>query len=461
MKTKTFPIMFYLFLTFQFSILPAQTKMEPLGNSDKKELNETISGLLEENYVIPDLGKTYGQEILRVYEARELDEISDPRAFGENVTSVLQKITHDKHLLFRLIEASDIGENKEGSLHHPVRYFCMGQREHCGIFRLDWIENEIGYMDYRRFYYHQEAKESLLEAIRFLSPANAIIIDLRENRGGSGKLIPLLCSYFFPYPTQLTGTYYRKRDVTEEWWIFQNVEGKRLLDVPLFVLIGPKTFSAAEYLAYDLKVRKRATLIGEPSGGGAHSVDLFPVGEHFEIYIPTARAVNPVTGRNWEGTGVIPDIRVPSEKALDTAVVLAKRAAQEYGKTKDAKIKIIVDEMQKQLDEAEALFQKGRDGEAQILLDSAFQTGAQAGLLNEFFIEVLAYHYSSLQAHQMAVGIFQKQIERFPESRSAYESLAWSYYDQGEKGLSLRYFEKVLELDKNNSVAKEMIKRLR
>jgi tetratricopeptide (TPR) repeat protein len=140
---------------------------------------------------------------------------------------------------------------------------------------------------------------------------------------------------------------------------------------------------------------------------------------------------------------------------------LAKKAAQQYGKTKDDKIRDIVEEMQKQLDEAEALFQKGRNAEAQILLDSAFQTGAQAGLLNEFFIEVLASHYSSIQAHQMAVGIFLKQIGLFPESRSASESLAWSYYDQGKKELSLRYFEKALELDKNNSVVKEMIERLK
>ncbi|MFH1940923.1 MAG: S41 family peptidase [bacterium] len=435
--------------------------MESFKNKDKKELIEKISDLLKDNYVFPDLGEKYGREILTIYKSGEFGKISNPKAFGENVTSALQKITNDKHILFRLIEASDLGESKEGSLHHPARYFRLGQREHCGIFRLDWIENEIGYMDYRRFYYHQEAKEMLLNAIRFLSPANAIIIDLRENRGGSGKLIPLLLSYFFPYPTQLTGTYYRKEDVTEEWWTFEKIEGKRLLDVPLLVLIGPKTFSAAEYLAYDLKVRKRATFIGKPSGGGAHSVDLFPVGEHFEIYIPTARAVNPVTGSNWEGTGVVPDIPVPSEAALDTAVVLARNSVQEFGKMKDAKIKIVVDEMQKQLDEAESLYKKGKSDEAESLLDIAFQTGSQADLLNEFFIQVLAYHYSSIQAHKMAIGILNKQVELFPESRSAYESLAWSYYQQGEKELAMKNFEKVLELDQNNSVAKEMIKKLK
>jgi len=460
MKIKALLIISILVLFLQSSILLLQTKMEPLKNKDKKELIEEISDLLRDNYVFPVLGGKYAQEIITMYKSGEFDSISDPKEFGEKVTAALQKLTKDKHVLFRLIEASDLGESKEGSLHHPVRYFRLGQDEHLGIFRLDWIENEIGYMDYRRFYYHNEAKEILINAIKFLSTANAIIIDLRENQGGSGKLIPLLCSYFLPHPTQLTGTYYRNEDITQEWWTLEKVVGKRLLDVPLFLLIGKNTFSAAEYLAYDLKVRKRATLIGESTKGGAHSVDLFQVEDYFEIYIPTARAVNPVTGRNWEGTGVIPNVKVPSESALDTAIVLAKKAAQEYGKVKDSKIKQVVYEMQTQLDQAESLYKEGKDDEAKSLLDSAFQTGSQADLLNEFFIQVLAYHYSSRQIHEMARGILKKQIELFPKSPGAYESLAWSYYKQGEKEFAIKYFGKVLELDKNNSIAIEMLKKL-
>ena len=461
MKIKVFQILFSLLLIFRFSFLPAQTKKDPLKNQGKKELIEKISDLVSENYVFPVLGKKYGQEILTRFKSGEFDKINDLKAFGEHVTAALQKLMNDKHLLFRLVEASDLGERKEGSLHHPVRYYRLGKREHLGIFRLDWIENEIGYLDYRRFYYHQEAKAMLLNTIQFLSPANAIIIDLRENHGGSGHLIPLLCSYFLPHPTQLTGTYYRQEDITEEWWTFEKIEGKRLLDVPLFVLISQNTFSAAEYLAYDLKVRKRATLVGETTKGGAHSVDLFPVGDQFEIYIPTARAINPVTGSNWEGTGVLPDVTVPSESALDTAIVLAKKAAQEYGQLKDAKLKKIVNAMQRQLDQAESLFKAGNNETATTLLDSAFQIGAKADLMNEFFIRVLAYHYSSFQAHKMVIGVLKKQVELFPESPGAYESLAWAYYKQGESALARKNFEKVLALDKNNSIAEEMLKKLK
>ncbi len=461
MKIKRVHFIFVLSLLLCVANLRAQTGTGSLENHEKAELIQIISGLLKDHYVFSELGEKFGKEILSISKSGKFDGVRDPKEFGEAVTSALQELTKDKHILFRLIEASDIGENREGSLHHPIRYYRLGQREHLGIFRLDWIDNEIGYMDYRRFYYHRQAKEMLMDAMEFLSPANAVIIDLRENGGGTGYLIPLLCSYFLPHPTQLTSTYYRQEDFTEEMWTLEKMEGKPLLDVPLFVLIGKNTFSAAEYLAYDLKVRKRAILVGESTKGGAHSVDLYPVGDKFEIYISTARAINPVTGKNWEGTGVMPDVEVSDESALDTAIGLAKEAAQKYGKAKEAIVREIVEEMQKGLDQAESLYQQGKEDEAKALLDAAFQTGTRGDLINEFFVDVLAYHYASLEAHEMTIGILKKKVELSPESASSYESLAWAYYRQGEKALATKYFGKALELDKNSSNAKQMLKKLK
>lgn len=460
MKTKIFTILFFLSLSLPLPGASALIKAEQLNAREKRELIEKIGVLIKEHYVFPDLGARYGREILSLSQSGKFADVSNPKEFGEKVTQALQELTKDKHFLFRLVEKSDLGEDEEGSLHHPVRYFRLGEKEHLGIFRLDWIDGEIGYLDYRRFYYQSEAKKMLLGAVNFLSPANAIIIDLRENRGGGGNLIPWMCSYFLPHPTQLTGTYYRNDDVTEEWWTMEDIEGKRLLDVPLFLLIGKNTFSAAEYLAYDLKVRKRATLVGEPTGGGAHSVDLYPVGERFEIYIPTARAVNPVTGTNWEGTGVFPDVQVPSEKALETAVELAKKAAQEYGKARTDKLAGTVEEMQGKLDQAETLYKKGKDAEAKLLLDAVFKDVSKSGMLNEFFIDVLVYHYSSRRSYQIATDILKKQTELYPESPSAYESLGWAYYRQGDEKRAAKYFEKVLDLDKNHSIARQMLKKL-
>jgi hypothetical protein len=460
MKTKIFTIPFLLFLSLPLSYARTLVRTEQLSGKEKREMIEKIGGLIKDHYVFPELGAKYGEETLALAGSDKFDEVSDPKEFGEKVTAALQELTKDKHFYFRLVEKTDLAEDEGGSLHHPARYFRLGQKEHLGVFRLDWIDGGIGYLDYRRFYYPSEAKKMFLGALNFLSSANALIIDLRKNQGGGGSLIPWMCSYFLPYPTQLTGTYNRSDGVTEEWWTMEHVEGKRLLDVPLFLLIGKNTFSAAEYLAYDLKVRKRATLVGEPTRGGAHSTDLYPVGDRFEIYIPTARAVNPVTGTNWEGIGVLPDVQVPAEKALETATELAKKAALEYGKAKNDNLARSVEKMQEQLDQAESLYQKGRDDEARRLLDAVFQSISETGMLNEFFIDVLAYHYSSHQSQKMATEILEKQTELFPESPRAYVSLALEYFRQGERTQANKYFEKVLELDKNHSIARQMLKRL-
>jgi tetratricopeptide (TPR) repeat protein len=435
--------------------------MEQLQEKDKEKLLDEISELVENHYVYPDLGEDYGEEISFLSRSHKFDGINDPKQFGENVTTVLQELMNDKHINFRLIETSELNNTTAGSLHHPVRYFRLGQKEHLGFYRLDWIEDEIGYLDYRRFYHHSRAREMWLNAIQFLSTANAIIIDLRENGGGSGDMGTLMLSYFLPHPTQLTGTYYREGDMTKEMWTHEKVTGKKFPDVPLFVIIGKKTFSAAEYFAYDLKVRKRATLIGEASKGGAHSVDRYPVGDNFEIYISTARAVNPVTGSNWESTGLIPDIIAPNESVLDTTIALAKKAAEEYGKAKDVKTKKVVQKMQIHLDQAELSYEANNSNEAESLLDSAFTIGSQAGLIDEFFIQVLAYHYSSQKKYKISIWMLDKQTKLFPTTLNGYEALAWAYYHDGNKKLALKKFEKVLELDKRNSVAARMIQQLK
>jgi tetratricopeptide (TPR) repeat protein len=288
----------------------------------------------------------------------------------------------------------------------------------------------------------------------FLKNADAIIIDVRENGGGSGDY---LSSFFLPYPTQLTSCYYREGDFTEEFWTSRELEGKPLVDIPLFVLIGKNTFSASEAFAYDLQARKRAVLIGEPTKGGAHSIDLFKLDDQFEINISTARAVNPVTGGNWEGTGVIPEITVVPEKALDTAVELAEKAGKEFAKIKDGRLKQAVDEMQVQLDHAEKYFKENNAVAGKNALSSMFQEGEKAGLINEFFVYVLAYSYFADMSAPIIYAILEKNIATFPQSAKACLTLAEVYYTAGKKELAIPYYEKALLLEPGNS---NILKRL-
>jgi len=450
----------FIISSYFTSLSFAQSSDQTIDREDQEKIIKKISELVRDKYVFPDLGKKYEQEIISILKSAQYDHIMDQKEFAGQVTSDLQTITNDKHIYFRLIESSDLDEDKSGSLHHPVRLFRLIKNENLGFYKFDWFEGNIGYLDIRRFNTPAISKDMIAAAMKLVRGANAIIIDLRENQGGTTDVLPLFSSYFLEYPTQLNSDYFRELDITKESWTEKEITGKRLTDIPLFILTSKKTFSAAESFAFDLKVQKRATVVGDSTKGGEHSVDLFQIDDRYEIYISTVRSFNPVTGTNWEGTGVIPDILVPAESALDTAIVLAKKAAAVFGKVKDTLMKEVVQEMQSQLDRADKLYQNGEDDLAFSVLDSAFQTGAQADLIDEFFVQVLAYHYRSIKNEKIHFGILKKNIEIFPNSSGAYEMLAWAFFEQGDEENASLNFKKVLELDPDNSLASQMIKKL-
>jgi tetratricopeptide (TPR) repeat protein len=423
----------------------------------KNGVLQKIAGLVESKYVLADKAKGFADEFKAKCASGAYDSFTEAKEFAEKVTADLIAITHDKHLNFRVMVSSDVGEKVSGSLHHPVRYFRMRAKENAGFYKLEWIDQRIGYIDLRRFYSFDQAKDLAVAAMKFLANAQAIIIDVRENGGGSGDY---LSSFFLPYPTQLSGSYSRQSGSLTESWTRRDIGMEPRLDVPLFILTGPNTFSASESFAYDMQSRKRATLVGEPTKGGAHSVDVFGIDDKFEFYISTERAVSPVTGGNWEGAGVIPDIRVPAAAALDAAVVEAKKAAEAYGRGKDEGLTKLVEEMQALADGAAKLYREGKSQAADAALDSLFKIVRRAGMISEFFINTFAYNFQSPPDEQMGISLLKKSTEFFPESFTAFELLASVYSSKGNKELALRYFRKVLELDPGNHNAAKMIKEL-
>ncbi len=423
----------------------------------KEGVLQKIAALVESKYVLADKARGYADEFRAKCAAGAYDSYTGAKDFADAVTADLVAITHDKHLNFRVIVPSDVGEEAVGTLHHPVRYFRLRMKENAGFYKLEWIEPRIGYLDLRRFYSFDQAREMALAAMKFLANARAIIIDVRENGGGSGDY---LSSYFLPYPTQLSGSYARKDGVLTESWTRQDIGGRPRTEVPLFILTGPNTFSAAELFAYDMQSRKRALLVGEPTKGGAHSVDLFGIDGQFEFYISTERCISPVTGGNWEGTGVIPDISVPVAQALDAAVVEAKKAAEAYGRTEDERLKKAAQEMQVLADDAARLYREAKKDAADRALDSLFKIAAREGLVTEFFINVFAYNFQSPEDEPMLFAILAKNIEFFPDSPTAFERLAYEHDSRGHKEPALRYFRKVLDLDPGNPNAEKMIREI-
>jgi hypothetical protein len=159
--------------------------------------------------------------------------------------------------------------------------------------------------------------------MNFLAHSSAIIFDLRNNGGGDPSMIQLISSYLFEERQHLNSFYIRRGDRTEQYWTQASVPGQKLTDVPVYILTSAYTFSAAEEFTYNLKNMKRATVVGETTGGGAHPVEmpLLALGDglYARMSLPFGRAINPITGTNWEGTGVTPDIESPAAQALDIA----------------------------------------------------------------------------------------------------------------------------------------------
>ena len=111
---------------------------------------------------------------------------------------------------------------------------------------------------------------------------------------------------------------------TEEFWTAEDVAGPKFVNTPVYVLTSDATFSGAEEFTYDLKNLKRAVIVGETTGGGAHLVMMHRIDSHFTIGVPFARPINPISKTDWEGTGVVPDVKVKAPDALEAAERLAK-----------------------------------------------------------------------------------------------------------------------------------------
>src|SRR5437763_520244 len=157
--------------------------------------------------------------------------------------------------------------------------------------------------------------------------------------------------------THLNDIYNRTTGETRQYWSHPSLPGKKLLGKDVYVLTSGRTFSGAEEFAYNLQTQKRATIVGETTGGGAHPTRGFRVTDHFGVGVPFARSINPVTKTSWEGTGVKPDVTVPADQALHTAHLMAlKKAAAKYAGDRDRADAIgrEIEAVQKELDALKA-----------------------------------------------------------------------------------------------------------
>ncbi len=298
----------------------------PVDAATKTQIINDLTKELNDSYIFGDIAKNMESKVKQNLQNKAYDSITSSREFAQKLTEDLQGVSRDKHLRVRFFyeKAPARQDRKESSKEEIENRFRSMREINYGFEKIERLQGNVGYIDLRGFTDPEKGLETVAAAMNFVNNTDALIFDLRQNGGGDAAMVALICSYLFgEKPVQLNSLYWRKGDRTEEYWTKASVAGKRYGDKDVYVLTSNKTFSAGEAFSYDLKNLKRATIVGEPTGRGAHPGSVFRINDHFRVFIPTGRAISPITKTNWEGTGVEPDVKVPKELALKTAHALA------------------------------------------------------------------------------------------------------------------------------------------
>jgi len=298
--------------------------ISPVTEAERNGVLEGMATLLEERYVFADRGAWMADSLRR--DAREgvYSGIEDPEALARALSARIRALSGDAHLwiMVQPEPAESPAEEPEvkqapAPAHH--------RRTNFGFPKAEILPGNVGYLDIRQFVDPGMGGETAAAAMTYLGNADALVLDLRASTGGSQGMVALLASWLFDAsePVHLFDSYHRFSGRTVQSWTLNYLPGPRFVDRPVYVLTAARTFSAGEALAYILKHLERATVVGETTGGGANPGAFHRLNPRFVMFVAESHVTSPVTGGNWEGTGVRPHVPVPAEAALETAHRLA------------------------------------------------------------------------------------------------------------------------------------------
>lgn len=288
---------------------------------------------LDEKYVFPEKAAAAKKAVQARRKRGEYSSIATGHALATALTAHVNEVLKDAHFHVRFsLEALPERERaEEPSPEEVAEEVALERSVNGGIEKVERLPGNIGLVEVRSFAFPRRGYEAAAAAMSFVSETDALIIDIRRNGGGDPDMVAALSTYFFAEPVHLNDLYFRPENSTRQYWTFPGAPGKRYTGREIYVLTSKRTGSAAEEFAYNLQQLKRATLLGEVTWGGAHPGGLVRLNDHFAAFVPSGRAINPITKTNWEGTGVKPDIEAPAEDALRLAQIeiLRKRIPAE------------------------------------------------------------------------------------------------------------------------------------
>jgi hypothetical protein len=331
-KLYFFSLLFCLLIV---STVAGQTDNQALrlSETEKKQVVDIVGKRLLDFYVYPDTARQMAAALSKNLEDGVYKSIEDPRDFAVRLTQDLQSISRDGHLKVwfdpQLImeQKKEASKRKNESAEVLQKRIKAAQKDNFGFKEVKILEGNVGYLNLTRFYETKNGgDEAATAAMNFLSNTDALIIDLRRNGGGHSTMVTLLASYLFDSKPVLLSDFYTRDGMMEaraQEWTLPQVNGRKRPDRDVYILTANRTFSAAESFAYSLQNYKKAIIVGEKTGGGAHIITEKIVNDRFMVIVPFGRPVDPNTKTNWEKIGVKPDVETAPKDALLVAQIKA------------------------------------------------------------------------------------------------------------------------------------------
>ncbi|MBV8660420.1 MAG: S41 family peptidase [Burkholderiales bacterium] len=292
-----------------------------LSNADRAAVIASLGSQIKAKYVFPDTADQLAATLTAKAAQGDYAKADTPKAFADQLTQDLHALGRDLH--FRVRYEPDFVAQPDDDTPPTQEMIDKARVDEAnqawGIATVQRLPGNVGYLDLRSFDSAELVAPAYSQAISLLSGTDALILDLRSNRGGEPAAVSYLVSHFFALGDErhLNDIYYRPKNETRAYWT--NPAVSTHYSKPIYVLISPRTASGGEECAYDLQTQKRATLVGEVTWGGANPGDMLPIGHGFIAFVPSGRAINPITHTNWEHVGVKPDIAVPAADAQQRA----------------------------------------------------------------------------------------------------------------------------------------------
>jgi hypothetical protein len=290
-------------------------------DAERQRVLDAVVANVKQHYFDPAVAQQVADDLVARQRRGDYAAATDGKDFAALLTNQMRDVSHDMHLEVVYNPAPPAKPSPE----QFARMLDGLRKDNCSFKKVQMLPHNIGYLKLDAFLEPSVCGTTATAAMASVNHADALIFDLRDNRGGTAEMVSLISSYLFDHPEYMFDP---RRVPTPQSWTSSPVPGSKLANKPVFILTSSTTISAAEQFTYDLKMLKRATIVGETTAGGAHAGVWHRIDDHYGIAIPETRAVNPYSKFDWEATGVQPDIKVPAASALQAAVRQAQSEVQ-------------------------------------------------------------------------------------------------------------------------------------